>query len=128
MNTLTKLALGLMGQVNDLTTTAVACEFNDLAGVEAALQKGDVAAILTEPVMTNSCMVLPEAGFHDGLRQLARQSLSSLATRGVVRPEFIRALLEQRLPEHPGYYGEMVWILMMLEQWLQAKSSRAVLH
>ncbi len=59
-----------MGQVNDLTQTAVACEFNDLAGVEAALAKGDVAAILTEPVMTNSCMVLPEAGFHDGLRQL----------------------------------------------------------
>jgi glutamate-1-semialdehyde 2,1-aminomutase len=62
---------GLLGQVNDLTKTAVACEFNDLAGVEAALAKGDVAAILTEPVMTNSCMVLPQAGFHDGLRQLS---------------------------------------------------------
>jgi glutamate-1-semialdehyde 2,1-aminomutase len=62
---------GLLGQVADLTATAVACEFNDLAAVEAALAKGDVAAILTEPVMTNSCMVLPEAGFHDGLRQLA---------------------------------------------------------
>ena len=62
---------GLMGQVNDLTQTAVCVEFNDLAGVEAALARGDVAAILTEPVMTNSCMVLPEAGFHDGLRQLS---------------------------------------------------------
>jgi glutamate-1-semialdehyde 2,1-aminomutase len=62
---------GLLGQVNDLTQTAVACEFNDLAGVEAALAKGDVAAILTEPVMTNSCMVLPDPGFHDGLRALA---------------------------------------------------------
>jgi glutamate-1-semialdehyde 2,1-aminomutase len=64
-------APGLLGQVADLTQTAVACEFNDLAGVEAALAKGDVAAILTEPVMTNSCMVLPDAGFHDGLRQLS---------------------------------------------------------
>jgi len=62
---------GLLGQVNDLTQTAICCEFNDLAGVEAALAKGDVAAILTEPVMTNSCMVLPQAGFHDGLRQLS---------------------------------------------------------
>jgi glutamate-1-semialdehyde 2,1-aminomutase len=62
---------GLLGQVADLTATAIACEFNDLAAVEAALAKGDVAAILTEPVMTNSCMVLPEAGFHDGLRQLS---------------------------------------------------------
>jgi glutamate-1-semialdehyde 2,1-aminomutase len=64
-------APGLLGQVADLTQTAVCCEFNDLAGVEAALAKGDVAAILTEPVMTNSCMVLPDAGFHDGLRQLS---------------------------------------------------------
>jgi len=62
---------GLLGQVNDLTQTAVCCEFNDLASVEGALAKGDVAAILTEPVMTNSCMVLPDAGFHDGLRQLS---------------------------------------------------------
>jgi glutamate-1-semialdehyde 2,1-aminomutase len=62
---------GLLGQVADLTLGAVACEFNDLAGVEAALAKGDVAAILTEPVMTNCCMVLPEPGFLDGLRRLA---------------------------------------------------------
>ena len=64
---------GLLGQVSDLSLVAVACEFNDLDGVEAALAKGDVAAILTEPVMTNSCMVLPDLGFHDGLRRLADQ-------------------------------------------------------
>ena len=62
---------GLLGQVTDLSQVAVCCEFNDLAGVEAALAKGDVAAILTEPVMTNCCMVLPDPGFHDGLRALA---------------------------------------------------------
>lgn len=62
---------GLVGQVQDLTRGAVVCEFNDLDGVERALAEGDVAAILTEPVMTNSCMVLPEPGFHDGLRDLA---------------------------------------------------------
>jgi len=64
---------GLLGQVADLSLVAVACEFNDLAAIEAALAKGDVAAILTEPVMTNSCMVLPDPGFHDGLRRLADQ-------------------------------------------------------
>lgn len=62
---------GLVGQVADLTQLAVAAEFNDLASVEAALAAGDVAAILTEPVMTNSCMVLPDPGFHAGLRDLA---------------------------------------------------------
>ncbi len=64
---------GLVGQVADLTQTAVAVEFNDLAGVEAALASGEVAAVLTEPVMTNSCMVLPAPGFHAGLRALCRK-------------------------------------------------------
>jgi asparagine synthase (glutamine-hydrolysing) len=38
----------------------------------------------------------------------------------VVRPAFVRDLVSTHLPAHPGYYGEMVWILMMLEQWLQS--------
>jgi asparagine synthase (glutamine-hydrolysing) len=59
---------------------------------------------------------------HDGLRQLATGSLHALADRGVVRRDFVDPLLRERLAEHPGYYGEMVWILMMLEQWLQAKA------
>ncbi|WGV17709.1 aspartate aminotransferase family protein [Fuscovulum ytuae] len=62
---------GLVGQVQDLTRAATAVEFNDLPAVEAALKTGEIAAILTEPVMTNSCMVLPEPGFHAGLRDLA---------------------------------------------------------
>ncbi|MGA0541144.1 aspartate aminotransferase family protein [Neotabrizicola sp. VNH66] len=65
---------GLLGQIRDMTDGAVACEFNDLAGVAAALAQGDVAAILTEPVMTNSCMVLPDPGFHAGLRDLATKA------------------------------------------------------
>jgi glutamate-1-semialdehyde 2,1-aminomutase len=64
---------GLLGQASDLSLTGICVEFNDLQGVEAALAAGDVAAVLTEPVMTNSCMVLPEKGFHDGLRRLASQ-------------------------------------------------------
>jgi glutamate-1-semialdehyde 2,1-aminomutase len=63
---------GLVGQVTDLSTLAVVSEFNDLAGVEAALAQGDVAAVLTEPVLTNSCMVLPVPGFLDGVRDLTR--------------------------------------------------------
>jgi glutamate-1-semialdehyde 2,1-aminomutase len=52
------------------TTTRVA-EFNDLAGVEQQLRHGDVAAILTEPALTNIGIVLPQPGFLDGLRELA---------------------------------------------------------
>ncbi|SDD45409.1 aspartate aminotransferase family protein [Ruegeria marina] len=69
----TRTRPGLAGQVTDLAGLAIACEFNDLNSVESALQTGEVAAILTEPVMTNSCMVLPEPGFLDGLRALATQ-------------------------------------------------------
>ena len=51
-------------------TTRVA-EFNDLSGVERALAHGDVAAIITEPALTNIGIVLPVTGFLQGLRELA---------------------------------------------------------
>ncbi len=53
------------------------------------------------------------------LKALATESLQSLVARGVVRQDFVQSLLGVRLAEHPGYFGEMVWILMMLEQWLR---------
>ena len=56
---------------------------------------------------------------HAPLRELATDSVRGFATRGVVRPDFVRKLLDDLLPQHPGYYGEMVWILMMFEQWLR---------
>jgi asparagine synthase (glutamine-hydrolysing) len=59
------------------------------------------------------------ANNHPALKRLANDSLYSLADRGLVRADFVRLLLSRRLSEHPGYFGEMVWILMMLEQWLQ---------
>jgi asparagine synthase (glutamine-hydrolysing) len=59
------------------------------------------------------------ANRHEGLRRFATDSLQSLAGRGIVNEPFIRNLLAQHLPAHPGYYGEMVWVLMMLEQWMR---------
>lgn len=59
---------------------------------------------------------------HDGLLQLSRDSVFSLVQRGIVKPDFADALFGRLLRETPGYYGEMVWILMMLEQWLRAKA------
>ena len=65
---------GMLGQFADLTRLARVVEFNDLAALEAALAHGDVACVIAEPVMTNSCMVLPEPGFHAGLRRLTRSA------------------------------------------------------
>jgi glutamate-1-semialdehyde 2,1-aminomutase len=63
---------GLLGQMTDLTQFTRVVEFNDLAALEAALAHGDVACVITEPVLTNSCMVLPEPGYLDGVRHLTR--------------------------------------------------------
>ena len=53
----------------DLTTRAAT--WNDLESVARELAHGDVAAILTEPALTNIGIVLPEPGFMEGLRELA---------------------------------------------------------
>ncbi|MER8971348.1 MULTISPECIES: aspartate aminotransferase family protein [unclassified Mesorhizobium] len=63
---------GLAGEFRDLTRATDVVEFNDLPALDAALRGNDVACVIAEPVLTNSCMVLPEAGFHDGLRRLTR--------------------------------------------------------
>jgi asparagine synthase (glutamine-hydrolysing) len=61
------------------------------------------------------------ANRHDGLKRFATDSLQSLAGRGIVQPAFIANLVKDHLPAHPGYYGEMVWVLVMLEQWMRAR-------
>ncbi len=53
--------------------------FNDLDAVERALAPGDVALLLTEPAMTNAGFLLPDPGFHDGLRELTRRHGTLLA-------------------------------------------------
>jgi glutamate-1-semialdehyde 2,1-aminomutase len=63
---------GLAGEFRDLTAATKVVEFNDVAALEGALASRDVACVITEPVLTNCCMVLPEPGFHDALRRLTR--------------------------------------------------------
>ncbi len=63
----------LLGQVQDLTLHSISVPFNDIAAVERALAKGDIAALLTEPALTNCGMVLPNVGFIEALRALCTQ-------------------------------------------------------
>lgn len=56
---------------------------------------------------------------HAGLKTLVGDALHAFAKRGVVRPGFVNELLTHRLPEYPGYYGEMAFILTVLELWLE---------
>ena len=56
-----------------------------------------------------------------GLNEFARGTLNDLGSRGIVKRPFLDRLFREYLPIHPGYYGEMVWVLMMLELWLKSR-------
>jgi glutamate-1-semialdehyde 2,1-aminomutase len=47
--------------------------FNDLAALERVLATREVALVLTEPALTNCNVILPEPGFHAGVRELTRR-------------------------------------------------------
>jgi asparagine synthase (glutamine-hydrolysing) len=52
------------------------------------------------------------------LGELTRDSIASLRQRGIVRAEYIDWVQQQHAGAHASYYGVMLWILVMLEQWL----------
>ena len=56
---------------------------------------------------------------HAPLQQIALDSLRDLRSRRIVRGDFLDELTGVRVAEHASYYGSMVWILMMLEQWFK---------
>jgi asparagine synthase (glutamine-hydrolysing) len=59
------------------------------------------------------------------LSAMAEESLRALQRRGIVRSEFIDRVLEEHSTSHAGFFGEMVWVLMMLERWWQAHEAPA---
>ncbi len=64
---------GNIGKPVALAETTRVVEINDLEGLERELSQGDVAACLFEPALTNVGIVLPEPGYHDGVRELTRR-------------------------------------------------------
>lgn len=64
---------GLIGMSHDVAAATDAVDFNDAAAVERVLARGDTAAVIAEPVMTNIGMVLPQEGFLRRMRELTRQ-------------------------------------------------------
>ena len=62
--------LGNTTSAFDPAQTTKVVQFNDLVALEEALRTEDVAAVLTEPALTNIGIVLPEDGFHEKLRGL----------------------------------------------------------
>jgi glutamate-1-semialdehyde 2,1-aminomutase len=65
---------GALGPQVDVAVTTRVVPFNDVAGLEAALAHGDVAALLMEPALTNIGIVLPDDGYLDAVRRLTRDA------------------------------------------------------
>ncbi len=63
-----------IGPAVDLALTTRVVPFNDVAALERELAHGDVAAVLVEPALTNVGIVLPDAGYHEALRDLTRRT------------------------------------------------------
>ncbi len=51
------------------------------------------------------------------LQALSGDSLESLKKRGIFRPEFIDEIMRLHAENHSGYYGTLIWVMVMLEQW-----------
>jgi glutamate-1-semialdehyde 2,1-aminomutase len=68
---------GLPASVVDGT---VLVPFNDVPVLSRALERRDVALVLTEPALTNNFgLILPDEGFHDALRRITRATGTLLA-------------------------------------------------
>jgi glutamate-1-semialdehyde 2,1-aminomutase len=63
-----------LGVPLDATRHVRLVQYNDLAAVERELARGDVACVLAEAAITNTGVIQPAEGFHDGLRRLVSQS------------------------------------------------------
>jgi asparagine synthase (glutamine-hydrolysing) len=56
------------------------------------------------------------------LREIGHASLNDLKRRRLLRDGFLDDLVTRHGSEHAAYYGELIWVLVMFEQWMQAHS------
>lgn len=64
----------------DTVGGTVLVPFNDVSALERALERRDIALVLTEPAITNNIgLLLPDEGFHAALRRLTSETGTLLA-------------------------------------------------
>jgi glutamate-1-semialdehyde 2,1-aminomutase len=66
---------GSAGVPEAVAKLTLALPFNDLGAVEAAFEKhkGEIAAVILEPVVGNAGCILPVSGYLEGLREITRR-------------------------------------------------------
>jgi glutamate-1-semialdehyde 2,1-aminomutase len=65
---------GNLGPPVALDATTRVVEWNEIEALRRELGHGDVACVLAEPTLTNIGIVLPEAGYHETLREATRET------------------------------------------------------
>ena len=56
---------------------------------------------------------------HPALFEMAHDNLRTFRARGYLHNAYMDRLISAHQTEHAAYYGVMIWVIMMLEQWLQ---------
>ncbi|MCE2572211.1 asparagine synthetase B family protein [Motilimonas eburnea] len=56
---------------------------------------------------------------HQGLQDLASTGINTLASLNIFSPSLLKQVQDLHQQQHAEYYGELVWILMMLGLWLK---------
>lgn len=57
---------------------------------------------------------------HKPLQEMAYDNLLKLKKRPYFKPDFIDHTIDLHRNQHSAYYGELIWILMVLEMWMEA--------
>lgn len=60
------------------------------------------------------------------LQELADENLLNFRSKGIIKPAFLESLVELHRNQHAHYYGELIWVLVVLELWLSNKDSISV--
>jgi asparagine synthase (glutamine-hydrolysing) len=55
------------------------------------------------------------------LRERIEDKLAALKKRNILQPSYIDHVRNEHMTGHATYFGRAIWMLMMLEEWLQAK-------
>ena len=58
---------------------------------------------------------------HAPLADLVHGSLDAFGRRGIIRPGYLQDLRRQHSADHATYFGIMIWVVAMLECWLDAR-------
>lgn len=58
---------------------------------------------------------------HQPLQTMAYDAIHDLKKRGYFKPSFLDHAIQMHQSVHAAYYGELIWILMMLELWFVGK-------